>query len=88
MDDRVETGPLGVPDPIIERRKRPAVVEIGHVYDVAGSSQFLGEREEPRGLSLRVVKQQYLGHCRDGVRLISARPLLSSVCLLVVSRTG
>jgi hypothetical protein len=29
--------------------------------EVSGSSQLVGEREESFGLSLRVVKQEYLG---------------------------
>ena len=57
-----ETHLLRVADPIVELRKRVAVVQIGGVNHVSRSPQPVGERVEPLGLPLCVMEQQDLGH--------------------------
>jgi hypothetical protein len=49
---------------------------------VAGSPQLVGESEESRGLSLCVVKQQYLGHGRES----KSRPDLADQAATTVAR--
>jgi len=52
----VEAELLGVANALVEGRERLAVVEVGGVNDVSGSSQLVSEREESGCLSLCVVK--------------------------------
>src|SRR5439155_23428575 len=59
---RREADLLREADTLIEVGEGLAVVEVRRMNDVSGSSQLVGEREEPAGLTLCVVEQQYLGH--------------------------
>jgi hypothetical protein len=58
LDDRVEANLLGVADALVELGEELAVVEIRGVNDVAGSAEFIGEREASRRESLRVVEHK------------------------------
>lgn len=60
--DRPEANLLRVADAVVEVGEGLAVVEIGGVNDVSGSSQLLGEREESFSPAPCVMEQQYLGH--------------------------
>src|SRR5205823_12143207 len=62
LGDRAEADLLGVADAVVELGERPPVVEIRSVDRVPRCAKLVREGEEARGLSLRVVKEQNLGH--------------------------
>lgn len=62
LEYRVEADPFGVANAHLERGERPAFVEIRGVNRVSGCARLIGESKESGCRSLRVVKQQYLGH--------------------------
>jgi len=49
-------------DAFFQRVESTPLIKVRGVDDVAGLPEFPGECEEPRRLSLRVMKQEYLGH--------------------------
>jgi hypothetical protein len=69
---------LRVADALVEVGEGLAVVEVGSVNNVSGSSQLVGEREESAGLTLCVVEEQYLGH--DVVTLSATPGETASLC--------
>ena len=62
LHDRAEANLPRVADALVEVGEGLAVVEVGGVDDVSGSSQPVGEREESSSLALCVMEEQYLGH--------------------------
>ena len=62
LDDRVEADLLGVVNAVGEVGEGLAVVEIRGVNDVSASAELSGEGEAPGRQSLRMMKEQKLGH--------------------------
>ena len=62
LDDRPEANLPCVADALVQVGEGLAVVEVGGVNDVSGSSQRVGELEESSSLALCVMEEQYLGH--------------------------
>jgi hypothetical protein len=63
-----------VVDAVVEGSERLAVVEIRGVDDVSDRAELVGKREEPGRLSLRMVKEQYVGHGERGYPARGAEP--------------
>jgi hypothetical protein len=74
LSDRREANLLRVTDALVEVGEGLAVVQVGRMNDMSGSSQLVGEGEEAGCLSLGVVKQEYLGH-HHGVHNMPREPL-------------
>src|SRR5262245_51832537 len=62
LENGVESDVVSMGDAVLQRVEGTPFIKIGGVDDVAGLPEFLGECEEPRRLSVRVMKQKYLGH--------------------------
>lgn len=62
IDDGGEAMLLGVADPCYEIVERLALIEIGGVDGVSGSSQFIGESNDAGREPMGVMKQQDLCH--------------------------
>jgi len=60
VQDRPQPDLPRVVDALLERRKRPPLVEIWGMDDVSGSAQFIGETSESLRGALRVAEKQYL----------------------------
>ena len=62
LDDFAEADLPGEHHTLIEGVEGAAVVEVWSVHTVPGSTQCIGEGEEPRRLTVCVVEQQDLSH--------------------------
>jgi hypothetical protein len=84
--DGFEPDVPGVADTGIEVVERLAQVQVGDVDGVAGTSERVGERDDARRTSLRMVEQQHLCHvrppssarCRDHAAVGLTAPVPSS----------
>jgi hypothetical protein len=74
LEDLAEADLARVRHALVEGGEGAAVVEVGNVHDMSGSTKFVGERVHAGCATLRVVEEQHLRHLTLPSAVAAATP--------------